>query len=208
VTNPDYTAVMLVVDRSGSMHKINQAAQDAINEFIDSQRAAEGRRTIRIAQFDDIYESVCVSTDAADVAPFELKPRGMTALLDAMGYALTEFGKELAAMPEDERPGTVVFAVMTDGFENASAEFDWDWIKEHVQRQQNEFGWKVLYLGANQDAFVVGEQLGVPRGQTMTYAATDHGTRSMVNTMTSYVAAAAAGEAVDFTDAQREDATN
>jgi hypothetical protein len=208
VTNPDYTAVMLVVDRSGSMHKIRVSAEDAINEFITSQQTAAGRRTIRITQFDDIVEAVCVSTDAAKVPRFELSPRGMTALLDAIGFSLTEFGKELAAMPENERPGTVIFAVMTDGLENASVEHDWPSVKEQLQRQQNEFGWRVLYLGANQDAFVVGEQLGVPRGQTMTYAATDHGTRSMVNTMTSYVAAAAAGEAIDFTDAQREDATN
>jgi hypothetical protein len=206
VTNPNYTAVMLVVDRSGSMHKIRESAQDAINEFIASQRAADGRRTIRITQFDDAIETVCVSTDAANVPPFELIPRGMTALLDAIGFSLTEFGKELAAMSEQERPGAVVFAIMTDGFENASVEHDWDWIKEHLQRQQDEFGWKVLYLGANQDAFHIADQLGVPRGQTMTYAATDHGTRSVVNTMTSYVAAAASGETVDFTDAQREDA--
>lgn len=206
MTNSDYTAIMLVVDRSGSMHGIVQAAQDAINEFINSQRAAEGRRTIRIAQFDDTCESVCVSTDAADVPPFVLQPRGMTALLDAMGQSITDFGAELAAMPEDERPGTVVFAVMTDGYENASVEYSWDWIKENVERQQKKFGWHVLYLGANQDAFSVGVKIGVPKGQTMTYAATDHGTRSAVNTMTSYVASAASGQSASFTDEQRKDA--
>lgn len=207
MTNPDYTAVMLVVDRSGSMNHIRTSAEDAINEFIHSQRTPEGRRTIRIAQFDDAYETVCVSTDAARVPSFELVPRGMTALLDAIGFSLTDFGAELAAMPEAERPGTVVFAIMTDGAENSSIEHNWPGIKERLQRQQNEFGWKILYLGANQDAVIIGDRLGVPRGRTMTYAATDHGTRSVVNTMTSYVAAAASGHAVDFTDAQREDAT-
>jgi uncharacterized protein YegL len=206
VTNPNYTAVMLVVDRSGSMHKIRESAQDTINEFIESQRAAAGRRTIRITQFDEIVETVCASTDAASVRSFELSPFGMTALLDAIGFSLTDFGAELAAMPDDERPGTVVFAIMTDGSENASVEHDWPAVKEHIERQQKQFGWKVLYLGANQDAFTVGEKLGVPRGQTMTYAATDHGTRSVGHTMTSYVASAASGQSVDFTDAQREDA--
>jgi uncharacterized protein YegL len=206
VTNKDYTAVTLVVDRSGSMDRIRESAQDSINEFITSQRKAEGRRTIRIVQFDDAYETVCGSTDAADVPEFELEPRGMTALLDAMGRSIKEFGAELAAMPEDQRPGTVIYAVMTDGYENASMEYDWDSVKDAVERQQNEFGWHILYLGANQDAFSIGARLGVPRGQTMTYSATDHGTSSALNTVTSYVAAAAAGEAADFTDAQRRDA--
>lgn len=206
MTNPDYTAVMIVVDRSGSMAAIRRSAEDAINEFVNSQRHATGKRTVRISQFDNEYDTVCASTDPADIEPYELRPRGLTALLDAMGRSITEFGDELAALPEPERPGVVVYAVMTDGIENASQEFDWDWVKSHVQRQQDEFGWQILYLGANQDAFTVGERLGVPAYNTMTYAATDHGTRSMTQSVTSYVASAASGQTAGFTDEQRKDA--
>jgi uncharacterized protein YegL len=206
VTNPNYTAVMLVVDRSDSMRSIRVAAEGGINEFINRQRHTAGKRTIRIAQFDDRYETVCESTDPDDIAPFLLVPRGMTALLDAMGRSMTQFGEELAALPEDQRPATVIYAVMTDGHENDSTEYDWDQIKELVSRQQNEYGWQILYLAANQDAFVVGGRLGVPHGQTMTYSATDHGTRSMSDSLSSYVVAAASGESVSFTDEQRKDA--
>jgi hypothetical protein len=211
VTNPDYCAMMLVVDRSGSMDSIRTSAEDAINEFIHDQTQSAGKRTIRIAQFDyhqgrTRYETVCPSTDPSAIEPFELDPRGGTPLLDAMGRSIEEFGLELVALPEDERPGVVILAIMTDGLENSSREFTWLTIKAMVEHQERDYGWNIVYLGANQDAIEVGARMGIQTGATMTYAATDHGTRSVVGSMTSYVAAAAAGQSAAFTDEQREDA--
>lgn len=212
MTNPDYTAIMLLVDRSGSMAAIRDAAESGVNEFITSQANAVGKRTIRIAQFDYDYsqglryDTVCPSTDPAAIEPFTLAPRGGTPLLDAMGRAIVEFGDELAALPESQRPGVVVLAVMTDGLENSSREYQWPQVKAMVQRQQETYGWQVVYLGANQDAFTVGEQLGVPRANTMTYAATPQGTQSALHSLDSYVVAAASGQTAGFTDEQRADA--
>ena len=42
------------------------------------------------------------------------------ALYDAIGQGIAEFGEELAAMDEDERPGHVIVVVQTDGDENSS----------------------------------------------------------------------------------------
>lgn len=214
MTNEDYCAIMLLIDRSGSMDLIRDAAQEGINGFIKDQANAVGRRTIRISQFDndsyphyDGYQVVCKSTDAAKVEPFQLSPRGGTALLDAMGRAIVDFGDELAAMPEDERPGTVIAAIMTDGKENSSHEYTFPQIKEMVERQEREFGWQVIFLGANMDAVAVGASLGIRPGQTMTYAATDTGTRSATSSLSSYVAVAASGESPAFTEQQRADAT-
>ena len=214
MTNPDYTAVMLLIDRSGSMHKIRVSAEDAINEFIVGQSKAPGKRTIRITQFDTDHHSggpvfddtVAVSTDAADVPPFQLSPRGGTPLLDAIGYAINVFGKELESLPEHQRPGTAILAIMTDGHENSSREYTWPMVKELIERHEREFGWAVLYLAANQDAIEVGAKMGVPAHHTITYRASDAGTRSVVGAMTEYVAAAASGQPAGFTDKQRRDA--
>jgi hypothetical protein len=214
MTDPNYAAIMLLIDRSGSMDLIREAAEEGINGFIKDQVNADGRRTIRIAQFDsdsyphyDGYQTVCESTDPASIPPFQLSPRGSTALLDAMGRSIAEFGAELAALPEHQRPGTVILAIMTDGKENASHEHTFPEIKAMVQRHEREFGWQVVYLGANQDAIAVGASLGVRSGQTMTYAATDSGTRSATSSLSSYVAVAASGQEAVFTDQQRADAT-
>lgn len=213
MTNSDYTAVMLLVDRSGSMQAIRKSAEESIDEFVHGLAKSTGKRTIRIAQFDfDVvdnrmrYDTVCESIDPGSVKPFRLDPWGATPLLDAMGRSLAEFGAELAAMPEPERPGTVIYAVMTDGKENTSQEYSWDVIKASVERQQEDYGWHIVYLGANQDAFEIGERLGVPQHSTMTYSATDYGTRSATSALSTYVASAASGESASFTDEQRKDA--
>ena len=49
----------------------------------------------------------------------------------------------------------MVFAVQTDGLENASKEYTPRAVKKLLQRVQKEKNWLVIYLGANQDAINV-----------------------------------------------------
>lgn len=207
MTNPDYTAIMLLVDRSGSMALIKGATEVGIAEFLVAQAAADDRRTVRIAQFDHVYELVHESLPASEVPRYVLAPRGSTALLDAMGRSIMEFGGELAAMPEDQRPGTVICAVMTDGLENSSTDYTWERIKELIEHQEQVYDWQVLYLGANQDAIAVGAALGVSADRAMTYSASSVGTEAVYASTADYVAAAAAGRTAAFTDEDRKRAT-
>jgi hypothetical protein len=209
MTNPDYTAIMLLIDRSGSMIAIRDSAESAIREFILDQANQPGRRSIRIAQFDTEYFPVHGSVPAGEAPLFKLEPRGGTALLDAMARAMTHFGAELSALPEDGRPGNVIFAVMTDGEENSSVEFTWDQVKAMVETQQNTYGWHVLYLGANQDAIATAAKVGIAAGQSMTYAASAAGVTGTTSGLSAYASRAAGGQSVfdsSFTDAERDDA--
>jgi len=211
MTDPHYTAVYLLIDRSGSMSSIHSAAEDAINEFILGQAAAAQqhgeRRTVALSTFDNYLEVVHTSRDAADCPRFHLEPRGTTALLDSMGRTIVDFGRELAAMPADERPSTVIFAVMTDGLENASREYKFDMIAALVRHQETHYQWQFLYLGANQDAIKVGQDLGIAADRSMSYTASSAGTHSTVDSLSGYVAAAAAGRPANFTDEDRKNAT-
>jgi uncharacterized protein YegL len=63
--------------------------------------------------------------------------QGMTALLDAMGKTINDIGLKLHNTIENERPGKVIFFIITDGEENASVEFTSDKIKEMVELQKN-----------------------------------------------------------------------
>ncbi len=208
MTDANYTAVFLLVDRSGSMMSIKTAAEEGINGLIAAQasESIKGRRTVRIAKFDHEYIDVCRSVNPVNLAPFELDPRSSTSLLDAMARGIREFGEELEALPEARRPGNVVFAVMTDGQENSSVEFSYAQVAAMVREHEDKYGWQILYLGANQDAIAEGAKLGVQAIRSLRYNASDMGTRSATRSLIGSVALAAGGQAVSFSDLDREDA--
>lgn len=157
----DFTDITLVVDRSGSMEAIRQDAMGGVNRFILDQAEKPGDAVLTLVQFDTEYEFVHRAVPIKSVPPYVLTPRGGTALLDAVGRAINETGERLANMPEANRPGLVVFVVMTDGEENSSKEFSKTQIKEKISHQQDKYGWQFVFLGANQDAFAEAGAMGM-----------------------------------------------
>jgi Mg-chelatase subunit ChlD len=157
----DLTDITLVVDRSGSMDAVRGDAEGGVNSFIAQQAKESGEALLTLMQFDTEYELVHSGVLVAHVPEYKLVPRGMTALLDAIGRAINETGERLAKMNEQDRPGLVIFVVMTDGHENSSKEFSKDRIREMIEHQQGEYNWHFTFLGANQDAFAEADGLGI-----------------------------------------------
>lgn len=169
MTRADLTHLYFLLDRSGSMQSIKTDTEGGFAAFVDEQRKTAGECRVTLAQFDNEYDVVYSGKALADVPPLDLQPRGSTALLDAMGRLVTSAGAELVALPEDERPGTVIVAVMTDGYENASQEWTHPAIKALVEQQTKDYAWQFLYMGADQDAIEVGVSLGVSAAASVTY---------------------------------------
>lgn len=207
MTDPNKIALQLVVDRSGSMVSIQPDMQGGINTLIKEQSVVEGSTCLlSLAQFDTLYDEVYTDVDLTrEIPEYVLVPRGMTALYDAVGRTITSLGARLAAMPEDDRPGKVMFVIVTDGLENASKEFTGLRVKDLVDRQTNDYQWEFVYLGANQDAFDVAAILGVAAANTMNYGANTVGTQAMSSTVsgmtTRYRASGVAGFTKDEQDA-------
>ena len=140
---------------------------------------------------------------------YELVPRGMTALLDAVGRAINETGERLAKMAEEDRPGLVIFVVVTDGHENSSKEFNKSQIREMIERQQNEYSWHFTFLGADQDAFDEAGQMGILAGGVACYAKDNIAGAYLrtVSKVSRMRAQRRSGQTVknDFTDEEREE---
>ena len=169
MTNPDLTRIAFLLDRSGSMQSIKSDIEGGFDAFIVDQRSHPGECDVTLAQFDNVYEVVYASKPLRDVPALDLQPRGSTALLDAVGRLVTEMGSELAALPEDQRPGTVIVAIMTDGMENASREWTHAAVKALIEQQTTRYAWEFLYMGADQDAIEVGMSIGIARDKAVTY---------------------------------------
>jgi len=170
MTRSDLTHLYFLLDRSGSMQSIKSDIEGGFEAFVDAQRKAPGECLASLSQFDDVYEVVYADKPVADVQPLDLRPRNMTALHDAMGRLITDAGAKLAALPEDQRPGTVIVAIMTDGLENASKEWHAPAVKSLVELQTKQYNWEFLYMGADQDAGEVGAGLGIAAANSITYS--------------------------------------
>jgi uncharacterized protein YegL len=170
MTRSDLTHIYFLLDRSGSMQSIKTDTEGGFAAFIEEQRKTPGECRVTLAQFDNEYDVVYTDRPLADVPPLDLQPRGSTALLDAMGRTITDAGTRLAALPEDQRPGTVIVAIMTDGLENASKEWHAPAIKALVELQTSQYHWEFLYMGADQDAVEVGAGLGIAAANSITYS--------------------------------------
>jgi len=186
------------------MQKIRSDAEGGLRALIEEQRAVPGRVTLRLAQFDEHYEVVYPSRPLDQVGEPLLQPRGRTALLDAWGRAMVEFGEELAALPEDQRPGGVVFVVITDGLENASQEWTRQQVFDKVREQTDRWGWTFLYVAANQDAIAEGAKYGVPGAQSVSYTADSGGTQAAFASTSSVVTRTRGGGSAGFTEAERQ----
>lgn|ERR1044072_32309 len=205
MTDSNYTAIAVLVDRSGSMGLIREDAEGAINSFVEDQKKEPGRCTLRLAQFDDSYEDVFKSSDIQTVKKYILVPRGMTALTDGIGKVVSDFGAELAALPEDERPGNVVVVIVTDGGENSSREYTIERVNEIITEQQDKYNWKFLFLAAGQDAIATGAGYGLGAASTITYTTDNYaGTVSTASSLVTNLRST--GTFRGFSDEDRENA--
>lgn len=178
MADQNYTEIVIIMDRSGSMEPIKKDMEGGLDRFFSEQKAEPGRCSVTLVQFDHEYQVVYQNKPLADVPPANLEPRGMTALLDAMGRTIKTVGERLAKTPECDRPGKVIVLVITDGDENASQEFkDRERIKAMVKEQSEKYSWLFVYLGANQDSFSAASGVGVATARD--FKATPAGVKSM-----------------------------
>ncbi len=168
MTDQNKTAIMMIVDRSGSMRPLSQDVVGGFNQFVEEQKKEPGDATLTLVQFDHEYEVVYVNKPLSEVPSLVHQPRGGTALLDAVGRGIVELGEALAKEPEDKRPGKVIVVIMTDGEENSSNEWTNEQIKEKITEQREKYSWEFVFTGANVDSFSVANAMGIQHAAAYT----------------------------------------
>lgn len=179
------TALLLVIDRSGSMRGIRDDMIGGLRGMLDAQAALPGRATVDIVVFDTEVELQCSMVDIAE-ASIQLEPRGSTALHDALGHSITGFGAALDALPQALRPDVVQVIVVTDGHENASRRYSAARVRELVA-EKKAADWDFVFLGAGQDAVLTGTRLGFDAGSSMTFTAKGEQVGGMSEALDRYV---------------------
>lgn len=166
---------VIILDRSGSMQCIRQAAVEGFNETLAGIKKAQEQ----FAETQDHYVSLVTfcscetkhvfdKTPVADAHPLKLEefqPCCCTPLYDAMGFTLTAMRKHVQKIEDS----VVVVTIITDGMENASHEYNGRTIKELVERLRGE-GWTFTYMGANQDSVEVAMHLSIRNSRNFAYS--------------------------------------
>lgn len=211
MTDPNKTAIVVVLDRSGSMQLCRTDTIGGFNSFVQKQRELSVGgldATLSLIQFDDQYEENYTYKDIHKVPALSdssYVPRGHTALYDAIGKSIVSLGEKLSNLPESGRPGKVVFVIITDGQENASKEYKQKRIKELIEHQQEKYQWNFVYLGANQDAITTAARFGIAKGSAANYDVTNthHAYASLSSNIGTMRASGAGGQSLHFSDEQR-----
>lgn len=161
---PPVTEIAYILDMSGSMNPHAEAAVTGFNDFLREQQDVEGLARITLVLFDDQYEVPFDNLPAGEVCTIDTslyRPRGTTALLDAIGKTMKSFRKRISGLPKKNQPDQVVFAIFTDGLENASRNYTWQDIAGKIKKRQDKDGWEFLFLAAGQDAIATAAQMNI-----------------------------------------------
>lgn len=183
MTNINLTEIVAILDRSGSMHSLTKATIGGFNSFLAEQKKNGGKARLTLAQFDDKYQIDYDGVDIQSVKDLNEEtyiPRGNTALFDAVGKTIVTVGERLSKLKEEERPGQVIFLIITDGQENASREFKVAAkISEMVKHQTDKYNWTFTFLGGGDSAFSQATSLGIHTNNAYNYSANAIGTNNV-----------------------------
>lgn len=177
----NHTSMLFIIDRSGSMRPL---ADDTIGGFatvLEDNRKVDGTADVTIMLFDHEFSQIADHVDIQEVSPLDKStyvPRGMTALLDAVGMAVSGEIAHQETLSDDEKPENTLVTIITDGHENASMEWTYQRVKDLLTAVQEERQWVVSFLGANIDATREADNLGIRQGMAANYVADGAGTAS------------------------------
>ncbi len=185
-----------------------EAAIAGFNEFLRDQQAVEGQARLTLVLFDDRYELPADNIPVSEVCELDTLtyvPRGSTALLDAIGKTIDSFKARIKALPEAARPDQVIFAIFTDGEENASHQYTWRDIAGKIRRRQAKQGWEFLFLGANQDAIATAAQMNIHAHNAATASHTAEGVRGSAKAISRKAQAMRESLSMEYMAAPNED---
>ena len=172
------TELVFIIDRSGSMSGFEADTVGGFNSTIEKQKEEEGKAYVSTVLFNNSSEVIHDRVDISEIKPMtrrDYHPYGCTALLDAIGDAISHIGNiHKYARPEDV-PEHTVFVITTDGMENASRRHTSEEIKAKIKRQTEEYGWEFIFLAANIDAVETASNIGIRRDRAANYRQTSDG---------------------------------
>jgi Mg-chelatase subunit ChlD len=193
--------IHFLLDRSGSMETCLNDTIGGFNAFVREQAP---KSTMSLYLFNNSFEIVYENRSIEDVEKLSastFRPRGGTALLDAIARTIEQVEKNNTKRWADIDEVGNVIVILTDGDDNSSTKCTKREINDAISRKQAQ-GWKFVFLAANQDAIKSANDIGIGRD-----AAIDFDTANVCEVMRSASSALSrcvTGESQDIVFTQEE----
>ena len=172
--------ITVLLDRSGSMQQGKDDFVGGLKSFINDQKNSDPTN-FTLVQFDsnNPFELVFdgVDVNSVDVDKVELVPRGGTPLLDAIGKTIAHIEERVKEQKEIQP----LLMIITDGCENQSHEWNKERVRNAIKEKQDS--WKIMFLGADIDAYEEAEDLGIHANSTAKVSKTSRGINSAYSSM-------------------------
>lgn len=208
----NFTHVCFVIDESGSMFNSIDDVKGGYRKIIEEQKANPvGECAVSMYTFNGGVNKHYTLKDVNEIdSELTYHVGGSTALNDAVGTAIDEVGKTLAAMKEEDRPCSNLIVIMTDGHENSSREYTLDRVREMIKHQTDKYNWTFMYLGADITSSDIADSLGVKYRAFSTKKSLDanYSALNSVITATRGASAADAVATMDFVACEYSKAVN
>jgi von Willebrand factor type A domain. len=219
MSNPNFTALLLVLDVSGSMGECIRDVNDnhvlddkgspiqvltvmqrALHEMLEKQaRKLAGYLTVDVAYFDDYYRAGVEDKDPL-LLDLNLYAGGGTQIYDSTAAAVEHFRNRLSLLPENEKPGHVVVMVMTDGASSAPDTKKGENLSQTVEQLMDKENWDFALISAtgrrNMDKVI--ELLGIPKENVVTNETSEEGISWMADQAGSFISMSRSGERAHF----------
>jgi hypothetical protein len=162
-----HTHIGVVLDMSGSMNGFTEDTKGSVSSYVKEIKKEIKGGVFSLTAFDTVFENWIDSKPLSRVNIDEVlkkyRPRGWTALYDAIGNTISKMRKQMNEFDE------AILVVITDGYENSSKKYTSDKIKKLVTKLQKKGNWTFVYLGADVDAWDESSKIGISWGNTAQY---------------------------------------
>lgn len=140
------TYVALLLDESGSMSYLKNAALQTLNGLIKAMRKRTDQSiyvtVVTFADSSNVILPPTLARKASEISSGQYRPVGSTALFDATGHAFELFDK----MVDRHDPDTSFLVVaITDGEENASFIYNKNTLLREIEARQRDGNWTITF---------------------------------------------------------------
>jgi hypothetical protein len=202
----------MIVDRSGSMSALGDAVLSGITGYLDEVGAVDKRdgsvTDVLITTFDDKYQVTNggkpLGLEAArnGITADDIRPRGMTALNDAIGNGLRDTRACIRALPN--KPDKVVVFILTDGQENSSKTWSSAAVKKQIAKlEAAPYNYAFFFAAAGQDALKTGMTMGLKADDCITWSPDRRANAAVFQSVSEQTSRVRCGMSKAFTPQQR-----